>query len=168
MATAFQPNKTFEIEEASIQFEASEKWEQVSKTGRLDYGKVQYSFTHPHVEGAGRQVNPALIITVDKGSWFENDQAYLEDKLGFHETMGDQLEKSSAFGEENNPLRKLQATYTIGTSGNEDDPYGQLLVLVSFWKPTYGFHLELHTSKKDFQENPERYQSIFETITISE
>ncbi len=164
----FQDLQSFEIEEANIQFKTSNKWELTSKTGRLSYGKVQYSFSHPHVKGKDRLVNPNLIITVDKGSWFENEAAYLKEKIDFHIAMDDQLEQSVPYSNEGNPLQLLEATYTIGTSGNEDDPYGQQLILITFWTPEYGVHIELHTSKMDFEINRGRYQTIFESLKMIE
>lgn len=159
--------KTIIIEEAKIQFELDENWEAGSKTGRLDYGKVQYSFGHPHVEGEGREVNPSIIVTVDKGSWFDGEAAYLEEKLGFQRSMGDKLETSIAFGQEGNPLKNLQGYFTKGESGTEDHPYGQLLLYVTYWGEDFGFHMEIQTSKKDFEKNPQAYLDIISSLKVN-
>lgn len=156
--------KTFQLEEANIQFTIEGDWELASKTGKMEWGKVQYSFTHPHVEGVGREVNPNIIISIEKGSWFKSEAQYIGEKLDFHRTMDDQIGEELLPANEKNPIQSIKAYYVEGYSGFENSPYGQKLMLVTFWNEKVGFHMEIQTSKKDQELNPYRYKPVFEIL----
>ncbi len=154
----------FEIPEAGIVFEAASGWEFFSKTGKLEQGKVQYSYGHSHVQGSGRLVNPSIIITIDKGSWFTDDKNYLEEKLGFHKIMGDVIKKTYPPGDKNNPLALKNAYYSEGVSEEADHPYGQHYILITFWSEKAGVHITIQTSEKDLKTNQEVYKTLLKSI----
>lgn len=116
--------------------------------------------------GENREINPSITVTVDKGSWFDGEEEYLEEKLGFHRSMGDILEKPIQYGNENSPLKSLKTYYTEGQSGVENNPYGQKMLLVTFWGEEYGFHMEIQTSKSDFAANQDHYKEILASIRL--
>lgn len=78
--------------------------------------------------------------------------------------MGDVLDKPISFGKDRKPLNQLESHYTYGTSGVQENPYGQLLILLTFWNEIYGFHMEINTLEEGFEQNLDRYRTIFETI----
>ncbi len=161
---AVQTNK-HQISEAKIMLQLPKDWELFSKTGKLEHGKVQYSFSHPQVQGAGRLVNPSITITVDKASWFTDEKNYLEEKLGFHKTMGDVIKKTYAPSDKKNPLQLKNAYYSEATCGEKDHPYGQHYIFITFWNEKAGFYMEIQTSEKDLKTNKKQYDAILKSIT---
>jgi len=162
-----QNTNTIKIEEANIQFVLSDSWEFVSKTGKLDWGKVQYSYTHEHVQGNGRLVNPTIIVTADKGSYFTDEKNYVSEKMDFHQMMDDEMKIKFTPEDESNPL-EVKAYYIEGLSGTQDSPYGQKVGVVSFWTESLGFHFQLQTSIKDWEKNKEAYEAILSSIRLAE
>lgn len=161
-----QSVSTFNIDEAGISFDLPGGWTQSGKTGKLEYGKVQFDFTHPHVQGEGRVINPSIFVIVDKSSWFKSEEEYLEEKLSFHKVMDDQIDATYGKDDQENQLN-IACYFSIGTSGIPNDPYGQKLLLVTFWNEKCGFHLQIKTSKKHFESNQSEYEQILKSIRIS-
>ena len=155
----FQSND-FEIAEADIQFTTSRLWEFVGKTGELSNGKVQYYYSHPHVNGETRVINPSIIVTLDKGSWFSNQKEYWLDKKSFHEMMGDTFSKILLPDDPDSPGMYLGEA----TSGVADNPYGQKMIIGCFWNQDFGFHIQIQTSRKELERDGESYFSILESI----
>ncbi|MCB0375645.1 MAG: hypothetical protein KDD04_06980 [Sinomicrobium sp.] len=153
----------FEIPEAGIVFEAPDGWSFVGKMGTLDQGRVEYNYTHDHVRGNGRAVNPAIIVTVDKGSWFDDEKNYLEEKIQFYEAMDDRIEKTHPPGDKHNPL-KIKAYYSEGISGDPENPFGERFILITFWTEKAGFHMEIHTSGNDLKAAYEAYNAMLKSI----
>lgn len=153
----------FEIPEAGIAFELPSGWSLFGKMGKLEQGRVEYNYTHGHVEGDGIVINPSIVVTVDKGSWFDDEKNYVEEKIQFYNAMGDTIEITYPPGAKNNPLR-LKAYYSEGVSGEEDHPYGERYVLITFWTKKAGFHMEIHTSKKDLKTKARSYDAILKSI----
>ena len=155
--------KTMEVPEANLVFEVPAGWEFSGKTGKLEQGKVQYSYSHEHVEGKSRPVNPSIILTVDKGSWFPDEKTYPEKKTDFHKAMGDTVKKTHAPVDENNPLQ-IHAYYAEGVSTQEDHPYGQQYIWITFWTREAGVHMEIQTSEKDLKNNEDKYRSLISSV----
>ncbi|WP_185154097.1 hypothetical protein [Fulvivirga sp. M361] len=155
---------TFEIPEAGIAFDLPKEWVLFGKTGKLEHGKVQYSYSHDHVQGEGRLINPSIIVTLDKSSWFKDEVHYLDDKLGFYTTMGDTIGPTYSPDDSKNPLTIKGAHFSIGTSGTEDHPYGQYLMLITFWNEKAGFHMEIQTSRVDLESKKAEYEALLASI----
>lgn len=158
--------KTFQISEANIEFTIEGDWEQTSKTGKMERGKVQYTFSHPHVQGSARLVNPSIAVTIDKGSWFENEAEYVKEKLDFHRSMDDEITNQFLPDDRANPVQSIQPHCATGESGLADNPFGQRLMLITFWNEKIGFHMEIQTSEKDLKLNPSRYKPVFKTQSL--
>ncbi len=148
-----QGDFSFDIPEAGVKLPLFKGWQFVSKTGKIERGKVQYVFSHNHVEGNGRLINPSIIVTLDISSWHDGEPAFLKKKLSFHKEMGDLLDTSLSPDDVKNPIKYIDAYFTRGTSGQPNHPYGQRLLLVTFWNEKVGFHMEVQTSEKDLENN---------------
>lgn len=155
---------TFAIPEANIKFSIAGDWDQSSKTGSLEQGRFQYSFTHPSVAGVAREVNPTIIVTIEPGSWFENEAEYVEEKWDFHRLMGDGITEYFAPDHDANPIESMAVHYAVGESGLDNNPYGQSLMLITFWNEALGFHMEIQTSRADLDLNPDGYKPFFRAI----
>ncbi|MEM9687734.1 MAG: hypothetical protein AAF934_12570 [Bacteroidota bacterium] len=153
----------FEIPEAGIAFELPSGWSLFGKMGTLAQGRVEYNYTHGYVEGNGIVINPSIVVTVDKGSWFDDEKNYLEEKIQFYNAMGDTIERTYPPGDKNNPLQ-LKAYYSEGTSGEEDHPHGERYILITFWTKKSGVHMEIHTSEKELKTKALSYNAILKSI----
>ncbi len=154
---------TFKIEEAGVLFDAPGGWTLASKTGDPGQGMVQYVYTHDHVKGEGQLVNPTIIVTLDKGSWFNDESHYLKEKLGYHQELDDSILRTVSPENMESPLM-ISAYYSEGISGLENNPYGQHLRMVTFWNEKVGFHMVIQTSLKDLQANEEHYKALLKSI----
>ena len=166
LSCLYQDNWQQVVIEEGLQFEVPSGWSYVSSVGSIDKGALQVTYTlEQGIETDTRVINPMIIVTMDKPSWFKDENDYLEQKIEFHQAMGDRQERVIRSMGEENPLQ-INATYIEMEFGRENSATGQKLVTATTWSKKFGLHFQLYTDPEHFTNHKEMYRKIFASIEL--